>query len=108
MKAIAAVTMLTVLAFAATGSAKEEKAKGSKGEEIFNKQCVMCHPNGGNIMNAKKTLKKKDLEANKLKGAADLVSYMRNPGPGMTKFDAKTLPDKEAKEVAEYVLKTFK
>ena len=33
---------------------------------------------------------------------------MRAPGPGMPKFDKKALPDKDAKEVAEYILKTFK
>jgi cytochrome c6 len=32
---------------------------------------------------------------------------MRNPGPGMTAFDEKTIPDTDAKEIAEYVLKTF-
>jgi cytochrome c6 len=59
-------------------------------------------------MKADKTLKKADLAKNKIKSEADLVKYLRNPGPGMTKFDAKALPDKDAKEVAEYVLKTFK
>jgi cytochrome c6 len=33
---------------------------------------------------------------------------MRNPGPGMNRFDAKTISDKDAKEIAEYILKTFK
>jgi cytochrome c6 len=33
---------------------------------------------------------------------------MRNPGQGMTTFDEKTIPDKEAKEIADYILKTFK
>jgi cytochrome c6 len=33
---------------------------------------------------------------------------MRNPGPGMNKFDEKTIPDKEAKMIADYILKTFK
>jgi cytochrome c6 len=33
---------------------------------------------------------------------------MRNPGPGMTKFDEKTLPQKDAKAIAEYIHKTFK
>jgi cytochrome c6 len=33
---------------------------------------------------------------------------MRNPGPGMTTFDEKTIPDKQAKEIAEYILKSFK
>jgi cytochrome c6 len=33
---------------------------------------------------------------------------MRNPGPGMTKFEASTIPDKDAMEIARYILKTFK
>ena len=95
---ICAVTM-----FAAAGVASEKK-----GEAIFKEKCAVCHPDGGNIMKADKSLKKADLAKNKIKSEADLVKYLRNPGPGMTKFDAKTLPDKDAKEVAEYILKTFK
>ncbi len=78
------------------------------GADIFKAKCAMCHPAGGNIIKKEKTLHKKELEANKLKTVKDLVKYMRAPGPGMTKFDAKSLPDKDAKEVAEYILKTFK
>jgi cytochrome c6 len=33
---------------------------------------------------------------------------MRKPGPGMNTFDVKTIPDKDAKEIAEYIMKTFK
>jgi cytochrome c6 len=33
---------------------------------------------------------------------------MRKPGPGMTQFDKKTVPDKEANAIAVYILKTFK
>jgi hypothetical protein len=32
---------------------------------------------------------------------------MRNPGQGMTQFDEKTIPDKDAKEIGGYILKTF-
>jgi cytochrome c6 len=92
---LAASTLMAVPAFAA-------------GADIFKAKCAACHPDGGNIMKKDKTLRKKDLEANKLKTVKDLVTYMRAPGPGMTRFDAKGLPDKEAKEVAEYILKTFK
>jgi hypothetical protein len=63
----------------------------------------MCHPEGGNIINAKKTLHGKDLKANNIRNTEDIVKAMRNPGPGMTKFDEKILPAKEAKEIAEYV-----
>jgi cytochrome c6 len=78
------------------------------GEELYKAKCAICHPDGGNIMNKGKTLHQKDLAANKLNSAKNLVEYMRAPGPGMSKFDTKSLPDKDAKEVAEYILKTFK
>ncbi|MGD0281550.1 MAG: c-type cytochrome [Dissulfurispiraceae bacterium] len=82
--------------------------KGKSPEAAFKERCAVCHPNGGNIINAKKTLHKSDREANNVKTAADIISKMRNPGPGMTKFDTKTLPDAEAKKIADYILKTFK
>ncbi|MBP2679434.1 MAG: cytochrome c, class, partial [Deltaproteobacteria bacterium] len=37
-----------------------------------------------------------------------IVGKMRNPGPGMTRFDTKTISDKDAKEIAQYILKAFK
>ena len=83
-------------------------ADTKSGEAEFKKHCAVCHPNGGNIMNPRKTLSKKDLTANNIKTAEDLVKIVRNPGPGMTKFDEKTLPDKKRQEIAEYILKTFK
>ena len=41
-------------------------------------------------------------------GYQDIVAKMRNPGPGMTKFEKKDVSDKEARAIAEYILKTFK
>lgn len=84
-----------------------EAAPDKKGEALFKEHCTSCHPDGGNIINPKKTLKKADLQANKLTSADDIVRVMRNPGPGMLKFDAKTIPDKDAKELAEYILKKY-
>jgi cytochrome c6 len=78
------------------------------GEDIFKARCIACHPDGGNTMMKEKTLHKNDLQANKLKTAGALVKYMRAPGPGMPKFDKKSLPDKDAKLLAEYILTTFK
>lgn len=78
------------------------------GSAIFKAKCISCHPNGGNVINKEKTLHKKELAANKLRSVHDVVKYLRNPGPGMTKYDMKSLPDKDAKEVAEYIMKTFK
>ena len=113
MKRFCSAVCLAVF-LSASGSAvfadKAAKAKpGTKsGEELFKQHCAVCHPEGGNIINAKKTLHGKDLKANNIRNAEDIVKAMRNPGPGMNKFDEKTLPAKEAKEIAEYVLKAFK
>lgn len=97
------VSLLTlgISAFAGAG----EGAKS--GEALFKEYCTMCHPDGGNIIIPKKTLQKTDREANNIKTEADIVKTMRNPGPGMTRFDDKTIPDKEAQEIAKYILKTF-
>ena len=103
-------TLLCVLAIAVLlpGVASTEKGQGKKGESLFKQHCSPCHADGGNILNPQKTLHKKDREANGVKTASDIMGKMRNPGPGMTKFDEKTIPEKDAKEIAEYILKTFK
>ncbi len=85
-----------------------QAAKASPGEEAFVKNCAVCHVNGGNTINPAKPINKKALEAKGIRKPADIVRQMRNPGPGMTRFDEKTIPDKEAKAIAEYILKTFK
>lgn len=99
---IATAAMLSLTVFAVPGFAKED----AKAE--FDKHCGACHPKGGNIMKADKTLSKKSLAAHGIKTDKDIIAKMRNPGPGMTKFDEKTLPQKEAKMIADYILKTFK
>lgn len=71
------------------------------------KNCVVCHAGGGNIINPEKTLKKKSLNANGIKTAADIIKTMRSPGPGMTKYDQNVIPDKDAEAIADYILKTF-
>ncbi len=80
----------------------------ASGEDLFKKHCSACHPDGGNVVNPKKTLSKKALAKSGIKTPQAIVKVMRNPEPGMAKFDKGTVPDKEAKAIAEYVLKTFK
>src|SRR5512146_824840 len=105
-----AFILLSVLAIAVlvVGAASTAKGAGKTGEELFKQNCSPCHPDGGNIVNPQKTLHQKDREANGVKTASDIMGKMRNPGPGMTTFDEKTVPDKDAKKIAEYILKTFK
>lgn len=102
LTATVAMSALAAPAFAAGG--KDAK----KGEELFKQHCASCHADGGNIVNPKKTLGKEALKANGITDWKGIVKTMRNPGPGMTKFDAKAVPDKDAKKIAEYILKTFK
>ncbi len=98
---IVTLTAVTMVLTAATVFA-------ASGEELFKQHCAACHPDGGNIIKPQKTLHKKDLAKDGIKEWKGVVKSMRNPGTGMTKFDAKTISDKDARAIAEYVLKTFK
>ena len=90
------------------GQAKEMVAETVfSGEGLFRQNCAMCHPDGGNIINPQKTLHKDVREQNGINTAEDIIKKMRNPAPGMSTFDETDLSDKEAKGIAEYILKTF-
>jgi len=109
MKKAIVVTVLSACVCLFTGAGfAGEGAKGKSGEELYKEHCAVCHPDGGNIINPQKTLNKKELDANKIKSAADIVAKMRNPGPGMTKFDKKMISAGDAKKIATYILNTFK
>jgi cytochrome c6 len=95
------------LVFAAT-AATVSHAAAPNGKALFEANCAVCHKNGGNIINPQKTLSRKDRENNGVKSASDIVKKMRNPGPGMSKFDKKALPDKDARAIAEYIENTFR
>jgi cytochrome c6 len=83
-------------------------AQENIGENLFDQHCAACHPGGGNIINPQKTLHSGDLTTNKITKPEDIVAIMRNPGPGMPKFDSEKIPDKFAEQLAEYILKAFK
>jgi cytochrome c6 len=97
------ITVATVILATAAST-----AFAATGEALFKQHCAVCHPDGGNIIKPTHTLHKKDLDQQGIKNWKALVKNMRTPGPGMTAFDAKTISDKDAKAIAEYVLKTFK
>lgn len=98
---------LTVLAVAGATGLNAAEAAEKTGEQLFIEHCAMCHPDGGNIINPKKTLLQKDLAANNIKTAEDAVKIMRKPGAGMTAFDVKALSDKDARKIADYLFKKF-
>jgi cytochrome c6 len=103
-KALAIVIPALLLLPAAAALSAEKKS----GEELFKEKCEVCHKSGGNVLNPKKTLFKKDREAHNIKTAADIIKTMRSPGPGMLTFDRATVSDEDAKKIADYILKTFK
>ncbi len=105
--AYGALVIITVCSYVPAAFPVEGAEKKS-GEAMFKEHCAVCHPDGGNIVTPNKTLKKKNLAANGIKTEADIIKTMRKPGPGMNKFDEKTIPDSEAAEIAKYILKTLK
>lgn len=106
-RTIFTIAVISILGIGAAAFA-EKPAANNSGEAKFKGHCAVCHPDGGNIVNTKKTLHKKDLMAGNIKNEADIVKIVRKPGPGMTTFDANTLSDKDAGEIAKYILTTFK
>lgn len=85
------ISLMSVAAFAA----------GTGGEATFKAKCAACHPDGGNIINQKKTLKG-------MKDTKVIISKIRKGGGGMPAFDAKAISDADAKLLADHIVKTFK
>lgn len=107
MKKIVISLVLVFVVCGMTVPAGAVSKDAPSGEALFIANCKVCHPDGGNIINPAKTLHKKDRAANSIKTADDIIKTMRNPGPGMTKFDEKMISNSNAKAIAEYILKTF-
>jgi cytochrome c6 len=78
------------------------------GKSAFDSYCSGCHPDGRNPQNPSKSLHKISREANGIRNSADIVRIMRKPGSGMRRFDKNDIPDKTARAIAEYVIRTFK
>jgi cytochrome c6 len=87
-----------------SGHAEQKK---NNGEDGFKEHCAACHADGGNIIKPDKTLSRADREKNGIRTVNDIVTIMRKPGEGMIPFDTDTLPDKEATDIADYIVKTF-
>lgn len=109
MKKYGLAAILFIIAIAVAGSAgmNNMEAAEKTGEQLFTEHCSMCHPDGGNIITSQKTLLRKDLVANNIKTGDDVIKIMRKPGPGMTAFDMKSISDKDARKIADYIFKKF-
>ena len=101
------VVAVACLFTAAAAAAQETPAEG-RGEALFMKHCSKCHPNGGNVVNVTKSLNSRDRLANNINTVEDILRLMRAPGPGMVKFGEEVISEKDAKDIAHYILKTMK
>jgi cytochrome c6 len=78
------------------------------GEQLFKQYCSSCHPDGGNVSDPERSLRGSVLRKSHITTPDDVVRIMRKPQSRMIRFDAATVPDTEARAIAEYVLKAFK
>ncbi|WP_085812221.1 c-type cytochrome [Geoanaerobacter pelophilus] len=92
---------------APAGGQPAASATATTGEQLFKQHCAACHPNGANTITPAKTLSKKAMADRNIKSADDIVKIMRNPGPGMNKFDEGMIPNDDAKKIGDYILATF-
>jgi cytochrome c6 len=99
-------TLFSAVLLASAAQADMKGKLDAKAE--FEKHCAICHAAGGNSVNPAKTLKKASLQKSGIKTSQDIVAIIRKPGPGMTAYSKKEMPDKEAQAIAKYVLSTFK
>jgi len=99
---------LAVGILAASAGAFAEESSNDVGATKFKQLCAMCHPNGENTITPKKTLHAAVRESNGVKTADDIIKLMRNPGPRMTIYNEKIMPQKDAEAIADYVMRTFK
>ncbi len=93
--------LLTVAALSLVVSAGTALAAGKSGEALFKEKCAGCHPNGGNVMNPKLTLRG-------MRNGRIIIDKIRKGGGGMPSFDRKAISDADAKAIAAYIVKTFK
>ena len=87
---------------------KAQTVNIDNGKAEFLENCAACHPDGGNIIDQRKTLSNKDRQKYGIKTAADIIKIMRKPGERMMRFDEEVLSEAKAKKIAEYILNTFK
>ncbi len=89
---------------APAGTAKAGKAAPA-GQRLYAENCGACHPNGGNVVDAKLPLK----TSARIQSAAALTAFIRSPAMPdgsagqMPDFPADQISDKQAGELYAYI-----
>ena len=82
----------------------QDSAQGSSGNVLFNEQCAVCHPNGGNTVNPNKPLKGSPA----MQKFDVFLTWIRKPDQPMPPFPSSKISDQKAKELYDYLLKETK
>jgi cytochrome c6 len=72
-------------------------------ENLFIKNCIICHQGGNNIIIPEKNLKKENLEANGMNSVEAITYQVRNGKNGMPAFGDR-LKNEEIQQIAAYIL----
>ncbi len=108
MKKAGCGVMCVVLVLCCAWGAWGQNPDGvSDGEALFKRHCQACHPGGKNVINPAKTLYVQDLKKNNKATPEAIVNSIRKAPAGMTSFNEKAIPDKDAEAIARYILQTF-
>ncbi|VXD25812.1 cytochrome c6 PetJ [Planktothrix paucivesiculata] len=75
----------------------------ASGAKIFSSNCASCHAGGKNLVNARKTLKKADLEKYGMYDLQAIITQVTNGKAAMPGFKGR-LKDDQIADVAAYVL----
>jgi len=105
LKLIVVAISLTVMSFAisATGHpSTTTNADNKLGKKVFEDNCVVCHANGNNTVEATKTLKADALKANGFSSVEDVKKRVVE-GKGVMPTFKETLKPAEIDAVANYV-----
>lgn len=101
------ITSLIVISYAKKGNALNLE----RGEQLFFKNCNVCHIGGKNIIIPEKNLQKRTLEVTGMNTVEAIRYQITNGKNGMPAFGGR-LEEKEIEEIAVYVLdqseRTFK
>jgi cytochrome c6 len=89
-------------------SPSDQQVRNQTGEALFRRFCSNCHPDGGNVSDPDKALHGYSQRKNHITQPEDIVRIMRNPKSRMMRFDDKTISDRDAHVLAEYIFTTYK
>jgi len=103
MKKIVSVLLLGIAIFTFALSSPALATDAASGAKVFSANCASCHAGGRNLVNAKKTLKKADLEKYGMYSAEAIVYQTTNGKGAMPAFKGR-LKAEQIENVAAYVL----